>query len=403
MMKNVLPILACLVAGSTAMAQNSTSTEKNTDTRMEARKEIRLGMPHFFQGTGSFLGVYPVEITAENASKYGLGDDPHGALLEKVIENTAASKAGLQENDVIVEWNGARVESAAQLRRLINETPVGRKVTIGYIRNGVRMTTGSTLDQRAEPEMKILIDSTMSFPREFVPEGLEKMIEKAPRIGMNRMMIGNGRMGASLQNITPQLSRYFGVDEGTGALVGSVREGSAAEKAGLQAGDIIVEVAGEKVTQPGDVARMISKKEAGDVELKVIRDKKEKVLTVTLEGPAMNQEFNMGFPEIKEFKLENFNGMQFDEKALEQLRALPDRLKFMVPNGEGEFEILIHPDSQNGNTETPVAPEMGSPDLGSHLVPRELLRNGRTMEFRMRRTPNDGEMVKRTANMRIDI
>lgn len=393
MMKNVLPILACLVAGSTALAQNSADTQ--TDTRMEVRKEIRLGMPNFFQGTGSFLGVYPAEITVENAGKYGLADDPHGALLDKVVENTPASKAGLQENDVIVEWNGMRVESAAQLRRLINETPTGRKVTIGYLRNGVRMSTESALDQRPEPEMKMLIDSTMCFPKGF-PEGLEKMMENGPRIGMRRMMVGNGRMGASLQNITPQLAKYFGVNEGTGALVGAVKEGSAAEKAGLQAGDIIIQVAGEKVQQPGDVARTLSKKDAGDVELKVIRDKSEKTITVKLEGPAMNQN-----PEFPGF---NFNGMEkLDNETLQKLRELPNGMQFMMP--DQEFEIMIHPDAPEGDTETPVAPEMGDPDLGDNLIPRERLRNEKGMEFKMRRIPGDSITLQTVAKAteKIDI
>jgi membrane-associated protease RseP (regulator of RpoE activity) len=357
MRRTIVPIIACLMAGSIVSAQTATT---ETDTQIGQRPH---GVPEvraFWQmqglpcSTGGFLGVYPAEVTDEIASKYNMAD-PHGALLTKIEENTAASRAGLQVDDIIVGWNGARVESGVMLRRMINETPVGRKVKIEYLRNGVPGTIEATLDKR--PAMDVTMPNIefkefKEFEEFKMPEGmpedlqknLEKMMENMPKLGRMHMVVGDGRMGATLQNMTPQLARYFGVDEGVGALVGSVREGSAAEKGGLQVGDVIVAIDGEKVVDPGDVARAISRKDNGEVEVRIMRDKAEQTLRVKLEGPAMNQEFDITVP----------------PPAMDQAPS--------IPNGE-------------------------APDLGSFLAPRS------RQSFGMKVLPNDedGRIVRRTS------
>lgn len=356
------------MAGGIVSAQTATT---ETDAPMGARPEVRvyssgLGLGFPFNSTGGFLGVYPAEVTDEIASKYNMSD-PHGALLTKVEENTAASRAGLQVDDIIVEWNGTRVESGVMLRRMINETPVGRKVRIGYLRNGARADVETTLEKR--PGMDVL-ENLPNGLKEFkdfkqfrmedmtpeMRENIEKMRQNAPRLGRVQMMVGDGRMGATLQNMTPQLATYFGVKDDAGALVGSVREGSAAEKGGLQVGDVIVSIDGQKVANPGDVARTIAKKDKGEVELRVIRDKAEQTLRITLDGPAMNGE--LGLPDM-----ENFNGMQF-------FQNMPPNMKFEIPNGE--MEIMIAPPAIENDRTAPnsAEPDKAQPDLGSLFAPR---------------------------------
>lgn len=356
------------MAGGIVSAQTATT---ETDAPMGTRPEVRvyssgLGLGFPFNSTGGFLGVYPAEVTSEIASKYAMSD-PHGALLTKVEENTAASRAGLQVDDIIVEWNGTRVESGVMLRRMINETPVGRKVRIGYLRNGARADVETTLESRPGMNMPEIFPNGLKEFKDFkqfkmedmtpeMRERLEKMMENAPKLGGMHMMVGDGRMGATLQNITPQLATYFGVRDDAGALVGSVREGSAAEKGGLQVGDVIVSIDGQKVGNPGDVARTIAKKDKGEVELGVIRDKAEQTLRITLDGPAMNGGF--GLPDM-----ENFNGMKF-------FRNMPPNMKFNTPNGE--IEIMIAPPAMEDDGAAPnsAEPDNAQPELGSLFAPR---------------------------------
>ena len=72
----------------------------------------------------AWLGVQLKDVTAEKARELKLPGE-YGALVAGVDEDSAAAKAGLQKGDVIVEFAGERVRSAAQLRRLIRETPAG--------------------------------------------------------------------------------------------------------------------------------------------------------------------------------------------------------------------------------------------------------------------------------------
>src|SRR5207244_3358714 len=83
---------------------------------------------------------------------------------------------------------------------------------------------------------------------------------------------GGRRIGISTQSLTKQLADYFGVKDG-GLLITSVTENSPAAKAGLKAGDVITAVDGEKVESSGDIARLINKKQDGDVALTIVRDR----------------------------------------------------------------------------------------------------------------------------------
>ena len=84
------------------------------------------------------------------------------------------------------------------------------------------------------------------------------------------------RLGVSVQSLSPQLADYFGVKDG-GALVASVTPGSAAETAGLKAGDVITAVNGDRVRDADDLTHEISGA-SGEASLEVVRD--QKVLTL---------------------------------------------------------------------------------------------------------------------------
>jgi serine protease Do len=96
-------------------------------------------------------------------------------------------------------------------------------------------------------------------------------------------------MGVTLQNLTPQLAEYFGLKDRSGALITSVRDDSPASRAGLKAGDIILAIDGEKVEDPGDAMRIMRKKEEGPVDIRLLRDRREMNLTVTLEKPERSR------------------------------------------------------------------------------------------------------------------
>src|SRR6185295_18279178 len=97
------------------------------------------------------------------------------------------------------------------------------------------------------------------------------------------MAFRGGRLGISGESLTDQLAEYFGVKEGRGVLVAQVNENSAASKAGLKAGDVIIAIDNEKIDNVNALVSTLWKKEEGSVALKIIRNRVEQTITVTLE------------------------------------------------------------------------------------------------------------------------
>ena len=107
------------------------------------------------------------------------------------------------------------------------------------------------------------------------------------------MMGGQPRLGIDAEDLNGQLGSFFGAPDGEGILVREVSPGSAAEKGGLKAGDVIASVNGERVRTVGDLReKLAAKREAKDkdkdqtVKLGVLRNKSEVSLTVELPAPA---------------------------------------------------------------------------------------------------------------------
>jgi serine protease Do len=241
---------------------------------------------------GSYLGVHLDEVTTETARRLGLREE-RGALLTDIVADSPAAKAGLQKDDVIIEWNGSPVESAMQFQRLMGETPAGRTVRLGVIRNGREMTIDVKLGDRSDAsELRKLRGRLQSQElREQMREAQERLRESNKQLRQSFVISGRGRLGVTTQSLTPQLAGYFGLSGRSGALINSVVENSPAAKAGLRAGDVIVAIDGQAVDDPGDVSRLIRGKAEGPVEVRVLRDRREQTLTVTLEKRETSEWF----------------------------------------------------------------------------------------------------------------
>ena len=250
----------------------------------------------FFDGAGGYLGVQTEEVTKENFSRFGLRD-VRGVAVAEVVEGSPAQAAGLQKGDVIVRVNGDEITSSRKLTRLIGEISPDHTARLTVSRGGSEREINVVVGKRPAPAF---VDGSFQFP-----EGLEKFempkmehfefpkmedmpdLSKLPRIEgktgdplawsfTNRRQIGVG-----LTPLTKQLSDHFGVENGT--LVNTVRENSPAAKAGLKAGDIIVEVDGKAVKGELDVIRALGEKKDGDVTLTYVRDRNRRSVTVTPE------------------------------------------------------------------------------------------------------------------------
>lgn len=256
---------ALLLAG---LALPAISAEEQPDT-------LSNHVSGFFYSAGrSYLGVDIQDITPERASALKLKEE-RGVEVTMVDQDAPAGKAGLKEHDVIVEFNGTAVESEEQLRRLIRETPPGRTVAIGISRDGAPMKVSVQLADHS----KIV---AQNWPRVEVPSLQLPDIRNRMDIPMVQIPYPSV-LGAQTENLTRQLGEYFGVKDGEGILVRSVEKGSAAEKAGLKAGDVIIKADNEKLNDRSDLSHILrNHRSGGKLNLVVIRDKKEQTIVVTL-------------------------------------------------------------------------------------------------------------------------
>ena len=216
------------------------------------------------QGPGSHIGVTvrDLEPAEPNASA-------GGAVIANVSPNSPAATAGLQVSDVVVEFDGERVRSARQFARLVQETPPGRAVRTTIVRDGKRQDLTLTPTDQAPPGA--------FFDRGQIDD-LVRGFEKMPQL----RLLGTPRLGATVQDMTPELAEYFGAD--AGVLVSSITDNSAAERGGLQVGDVITSAGGQRVRSQTDLTQAL-RNATGSIALEVIRDRKPAMVTVTI--PAL--------------------------------------------------------------------------------------------------------------------
>jgi len=227
-------------------------------------------------GSGSsYLGVDIADVSAERLGQLKLKEE-HGAEVTEVDQDAPAGKAGLLEHDVIVSLNGTAVESAAQLRRMIKETPSGRVVSLGISRDGQGMTVKVQLADRHksmawQPDM----------PK--MPKMPEMPVMPDFDLPVSVVVVHQlARSGLMVENITAQLGDFFGVKDGKGVLVRSVEKGSRGEKAGFRAGDVVIKVNNQPVHDTSDFTHAIRSLSGGAASVTVIREKREQNLNLTL-------------------------------------------------------------------------------------------------------------------------
>jgi serine protease Do len=249
-------------------------------------------------GSGSsYMGVDIVDVTGERLGDLKLKEE-HGAEITMVDQDAPAGKAGLHEHDVILTLNGTTVESAAQLRRMIKETPPGRVVTLGISRDGQPLTIKLQLADRRKSMAYKPGASEFNFKMPEMPvipdfEGPISVVVTHSSV----------RSGLMVENITPQLGEFFGVKNGKGVLVRSVEKGSKAEKAGFRAGDVVVKVNDQAVRDASDFTHALRSSSGGSAAVTVVREKKEQNLNLALppkkdSGSLIEDSFDIDVPEL---------------------------------------------------------------------------------------------------------
>jgi predicted metalloprotease with PDZ domain len=272
------------------------------------------------------LGVTLGDVTAEKAQELKL-PAVAGAIVNSVQKDNAAAKAGIEAGDAIMEFDGIRVRSSAELRRLIRETPAGRTVEMKIMRNGKTRVLSAKLEASANhfdfnmPEVHI---PSINVPEIHIPPmdfpGLEDH---------------RATLGISGDALTPQLAEFFGVKQGKGVLISEVTKGGAADKAGLRAGDIIVQVDGKPVSGVEELRAALDDNFTGDtrrVSLTIVRDHHEQTVNADLTR-SQTWEKRTSNPEGQDYAqaLAKIQAQANQQRAqATQLRAMADSQRALV-------------------------------------------------------------------------
>ena len=291
-MSNLRVLLTILAVSAISMPTLQAQTRQGPQAGSGNRDAAQVPRPRAV----SMIGVRLSDVAADQVKTLKLSK-AEGAVVEAVNPNSPAATTGLQEKDVIVEFDGERVRSASHLSRLVIETPVGREVALIVIRDGRRTSLQikpEANDNWFDPRFGGMIDQDRI--REFADragQAARDMSRNIPEM-MDSMRDGmfdrGGRLGVTVQEVTPDLAEYFGVK--AGVLVASVTPGSAAAKAGLKAGDVITAVDGTAVGSPAELVRALPTGASHDANLTVVRDKKERTVKATMDPVSRDRNPN---------------------------------------------------------------------------------------------------------------
>lgn len=190
--------------------------------------------------TRGWLGVSIQEVNQELARQFGLSETK-GALVSEVIPDSPAAASGLKPGDVIVSYDGKPVDSPAVLRNMVAQTPVGKTAKLEVLRDNKRQTLNVKIAEQ---------------PKEIAQGDAEETIESGEEAGAAKSALA----GIEIRNLTPDIARQLGLNPGTkGVVVTGLAPDSPAAAAGVEPGDVILEINRQPVRSVADVKRISSK------------------------------------------------------------------------------------------------------------------------------------------------
>lgn len=262
-----------------------------------------------------WLGVSIQDVTPRIAREKGL-HVKSGALVNDVTEESPADKAGIREDDVIVEFNGKSVEESDDLQSAVRLAPPGDKANVtlyrGQEKKSLQVTPGKAPRR----------DFAFSFRGPRNPG-----FHPIPRFPMSR---SEGMLGLTLGDLNRQLGEYFEAPNGKGVLVQEVEHTSAADKAGFKAGDVIIRAGKQDVESTEDITDALDGVKKGDkVEFGILRKGGQKTITVESDGPEVE-----GWNGFRSFEFHN-DAIGIERKTLkremermkEGLRSIGSRIR----------------------------------------------------------------------------
>jgi serine protease Do len=186
-----------------------------------------------------YLGIGMNDVTPDNAHFFNL-PDASGAIISQVTPDSPAARAGLKQGDVIAQLNGEKIVNGGALQIDVSEMAPGTKIALGILRNGTPMTVDVTVGQFHAAGTQVASNDDQSG-------------DAKP-----------GKLGLAVSDLTPDARQQFNVPAGVqGVAVETVRPASPADEAGLQPGDVILEVDRHPTTSANQFVSEVHQNPAG--------------------------------------------------------------------------------------------------------------------------------------------
>jgi serine protease Do len=201
------------------------TTAKKIYTELLAKGKVSRG----------WLGVSIQPLTPELAKSFG-AKDTKGVLISDVMPDSPAAKAGLKAGDIVVEFDGKKVESPSDLQRAVGLTSAGSDAKVTVWRDQSEKTVTVKIGEAPDEQRQ----SRSGGPR-------------AP-----------STLGLEVRPITPELARQLNLSSSDGVVVSRVDDGSAAAEAGIQRGDVIREINRQRIKSMADYERLTKDVKDGD-------------------------------------------------------------------------------------------------------------------------------------------
>lgn len=220
-------------------------SHKKIKVNVHGKNGMEFSMPDFEvetevkMGTGAFLGVM-----TEKTDK--------GVKVTEVTKESAAAKAGLQNNDIITKVNDTKIETSSDLVNAIHAFKPDTKVTITYLRDGKEKNTAAVLGKRKETDIKTFKMNGGDF--NFHMPNMPEFEKSFPFEYHNNMSSSKPKLGIEIQDL----------EEGNGVKVTDVDDGMAAGKSGLKEDDIITEINGKEVKSVDDLKAKLKELKEGE-------------------------------------------------------------------------------------------------------------------------------------------
>jgi serine protease Do len=207
----------------------------------------------------AYMGIYPQEVDSVVAAQFGLKNDQgdKGVLIGNVEEGSPAAKAGIERGDILLAMNGEPITDLGQFRIKIGMLPPGTEVRFMVFRNGREFPSNVKLTEMPKEE-------SGSSPAAPAPQPPASVLE-----------------GISVSELTPQLAGDLGVARSTrGVVVTKVASDSPADDAGLEKGDVIMEVNRKPVATMSDFAKALHA--AGNKPVLLLIDRQGTTMYITV-------------------------------------------------------------------------------------------------------------------------